>query len=71
MAKSLLALVATLPWTARGPEEVWLTLTNVCQAIESVLLCSVEARNERVLILDFSPAALNHAILRLAVPVRE
>jgi len=65
------ALLATLTRTARSSKEVWLTLTDVCQTIQSVLLCAVETSNERGGVLDLGPCTVDHAVLFLAVAVRE
>jgi len=69
--KLLATLWASLTRATRGSEEVWLTLTDVSQAIECVSAVTVEASNKCMLIINLSPAALNHSVRRFAVPVRE
>jgi len=64
-------LLATLTRAASSSEEVWLTLTDVCQTIQSVLLGAVETSNEGGGVLNLSPCTVEQAILFLAVAVRE
>jgi len=67
----LFAFLARLTRAARSTKEVWLTLTQVGEPVQRVLLGTIESSNKGHLILDLSPAAFDSAILFLAVLVAE